>query len=154
VFPTATEPIPTPQATAIASHPSGRASEAIGTARRVVLMNAPYSGRRGSSFTDVNAPMIAPTEPHADTIPQSFVGLAKWLMKTGGPSTMNPASMKFVIAKPTIGARTQPRDVTSRNPSRSSEPNDRSGARIGASRSNRVRNAALARNDTVSMAKT
>ena len=62
--------------------------------------------------------------------------------------------MKFEIAKPRIGARTQPREVTSRNPSRSSEPNERSGARIGASTSSRARNAALTTNDAASIAKT
>ena len=75
-------------------------------------------------------------------------------MKTIGPSTRNDANMKFEIAKPRIGARTHPRDVTSLNPSRISDANDRSGARMGASTSSRARNAALAMNDPASIANT
>ena len=41
VFASATEPMPKPHATAIASHAIGLASDAIGIASSVVLMNAP-----------------------------------------------------------------------------------------------------------------
>ena len=67
---------------------------------------------------------------------------------------MNAAKQKFVIAKPMIGARTQLRDVTSRSPSRSSCANVLRGSRSCAGIRSFIRNQALARKLTESIAKT
>ena len=82
-------------------------------------MKQVVSGRCGLKRAEARLPPIAPMAPHVETMPQSR-GPPRWLWKTTGPSTRNEAKQMFEIAKPIIGARTQVRELTSLQPSRSS----------------------------------
>ena len=107
---------------------SGGASAAIGTPISIVAPKPKVSGRRGLRRTEAMLPRITPIAPHVDTIPQSRAP-PRCSRMTTGPSTMNAAKQKFVMANPAIGARTQARAVTSCRPSRSCWRNRDRGAR-------------------------
>ena len=111
--------MPIAHAAASAATGSGPASAAIGNPTSAEAAKPNDSGLRGCSRTDVSPPTIAPNAPQVETIAQSRAPPRSSRAITG-PSTMNAAKQKFVIAKPMIGARTHLRDVTSRSPSRSS----------------------------------
>ena len=145
--------MPRPHAAAIAATGSGPASAAIGTPTSAEAAKPNDSGRRGCSRTDARPPRIAPNAPQVETIAQSRAPPSCSRAITG-PSTMNAAKQKFVIAKPMIGARTHARDVTSRSPSRSSCRNVLRGRRSCAGIRSCIRNQALARKLTESIAKT